>query len=65
MAVSNWLADKAAASALLKNERVLVIPNAFDMNQEIASVVERKEDDKIRILFGAARIDDPIKGSRF
>lgn len=62
VAVSNWLADKAAASALLKNERVLVIPNAFDMNREIASVVERKEDDKIRILFGAARIDDPIKG---
>lgn len=63
VAVSHWLRDKALESSLLCHRRVKVINNAFDsrMTKEV-SRRERREDGKIRILFGAARLDDPIKG---
>lgn len=60
VAVSNWLKDKAKESSLLSGQRVEVIPNAFDL-QSIHQE-KKKVDGKIRILFGAARLDDPIKG---
>ena len=66
VAVSTWLRDKAMESSLLKNMRVEVIPNAFDLKKQGVSNTKRddieKEENKIRILFGAARLDDPIKG---
>lgn len=60
VAVSKWLQKKAKESSLLKNQRVEVIPNAFQPFQ--VRNERRREKDKIRILFGAARLDDPIKG---
>ena len=61
VAVSRWLKNKAEQSSLLKGARLEVIPNAFRI---MPKKEERKRDEteKIRILFGAARLDDPIKG---
>lgn len=61
VAVSRWLADKAASSLLLSKESVTVIPNAFPVGEYIPRK-ERGADAPIKILFGAARLDDPIKG---
>lgn len=58
VAVSRWLAERAAASSLLGGERVVVIPNAFP---EI-SAVENRAAQSDRIIMVAARLDDPVKG---
>lgn len=60
VAVSNWLADKARESRLLCDQTVVVIPNVFRLPGDYHTGV--MEDGKIRLLFGAARLDDPIKG---
>ena len=60
VAVSNWLKQKSLQSSLLRNKKVEVIPNAFKISEKGLRI--REENRKIRILFGAARLDDPIKG---
>lgn len=60
VAVSNWLGEKSSISSLLRKQRVAVIPNAFKISAAEKRPLSKKE--KVRILFGAARIDDPIKG---
>lgn len=65
--VSNWLAEKCRQSSLLRDKPVKVIPNAFPIETFVT-----RSDIKVTsydinynadlILFGAARIDDPIKG---
>ena len=62
VAVSNWLAGKAGDSSLLKKKKPVVIHNAFDLPGPDSNYVKEQKDEKIRILFGAARLDDPIKG---
>ena len=64
VAVSTWLKSKALQSSLLKAQRLYVIPNAFNLSAltSIDDNSERQKEGKIRILFGAARLDDPIKG---
>lgn len=66
VAVSSWLREKAFESSLLKNQRVEVIPNPFLIDSNSAPIKEGSEmmilPDKCRLLFGAARLDDPIKG---
>lgn len=61
VAVSNWLASRAADSSLLGGAEpsVTVIPNAFPFPDALPA---RREHDGIRLLFGAARLDDPVKG---
>jgi glycosyltransferase involved in cell wall biosynthesis len=66
VAVSNWLAGKAAESSLLgakdgaaSSPRVEVIPNAFPFPKQKP---ELRGGEEIRILFGAARLDDTVKG---
>ena len=58
VAVSSWLKKKAEESSLLKRHEVELIPNAFNNS----SSGEREKRNKVRILMGAARLDDPIKG---
>lgn len=61
VAVSHWLERLASRSALLRGEDVEVIPNAF----KLLEYEERKpkmEDEEKVIVFGAARLDDPVKG---
>lgn len=71
VAVSTWLSSQVRQSTLLKEKPVSVIPNTlspadFLMMDKASS---RKElslpADKHIILFGAARIDDPIKGVEY
>lgn len=59
VAVSNWLAGLARNSSLLRNADISVIPNAFPLPSE---PVEHLTHDKFRIIMGAARLDDPVKG---
>lgn len=65
VAVSSWLAGKAEESSLLEGSRVEVIPNAFPVADALKREMPKKvkeAGDPIRIIFGAARLDDPIKG---
>lgn len=62
VAVSNWLKEKALESSLLKRQKVVVIPNAFPISSSSSLNNLFPSLKKIRILFGAARLDDPIKG---
>lgn len=71
VAVSNWLADKAYDSSLLMHQSVTVIPNAFRLPDDLRPATMAYLDsthtagseskDTVTILFGAARLDDPIK----
>lgn len=68
VAVSNWLASKAKESPLLKGNTLCVIPNTLSLanfkilrRDECREALHLPADKKI-ILFGAARIDEPIKG---
>lgn len=58
--VSNWLKERSKLSGLLKDKRMEVIPNAFKAYDSGLRI--REEGGAVRILFGAARLDDPIKG---
>lgn len=65
--VSTWLAAQVRQSTLLKEKTISVIPNTlslseFKMRDKQQCREELSLPDKHLILFGAARIDDPIKG---
>jgi glycosyltransferase involved in cell wall biosynthesis len=67
VAVSNWLADRARQSAVIGDCPVTVIPNALSLSQfqhidktDARSMLGIKE--RYVLCFGAARIDDDIKG---
>ena len=66
VAVSNWLARKAAESTLLRDADIEVIPNPFLLSDTPAvepaeSPLPEKDEHTVRILFGAARLDDTVK----
>lgn len=67
VAVSEWVRRKAAESSLLRDKPVTVIPHAFPV-ERYSIAPDRQLDmpgvDTSRrlILFGAARLDVPIKG---
>lgn len=68
VAVSNWLAERARESSLLRERDVRVIPNAFPVDSfttEPSISFSYIPDDRKVILMGAARLDDPIKGLNF
>ena len=65
---SNWLADEARKSALLKEQRIVSIPNAIDTRlfrpqdkQQVRQALELPIDRRI-ILFVSQRVTDPRKG---
>lgn len=60
VAVSNWLAGLARSSSLLAGMPLSVIPNAFPVPEHPART--HRGDGKFRVLMGAARLDDPVKG---
>lgn len=62
VAVSNWLYGKSKESGLLADRDVSVIPNAFLFTDDVRRRIKKPAGDKITIGFGAARLDDPIKG---
>ena len=67
VAVSNWLAEQARQSSVTKYQNISVIPNALSLSHfHILSRSNSREmlalPDRKIIVFGAARIDAPIKG---
>lgn len=62
VAVSRWLASRAAASSLMHNADMRIIPNAFPIPKPVEENERESADGKVRIIMGAARLDDPIKG---
>ncbi len=63
VAVSTWLADTARKSSLMHDSDISVIPNAFDtttISLPTKTAVSGNRE-SARIIFGAARIDDPVK----
>lgn len=68
VAVSSWLKKQAEQSRILKGCSISVIPNTLSTDD--FTIFDKKEsrrhfslpEDSLIILFGAARIDDPIKG---
>lgn len=67
VAVSRWLAEKAAESSLLSNRDIRVIPNAFPVESFLVAPTHTISTFSINhasklIVMGAARLDDPIKG---
>ncbi len=57
--VSSWVADEARRSSLMAGVPLTVIPNAFPAEEWNPL---RPREGKDIIAFGAARIDDPVKG---
>lgn len=73
VAVSRWLRELAKASLLLNDQEVAVISNPFDLPVDDCGAGKEamkapgspdsaSPDGKIRLVMGAARLDDPIKG---
>lgn len=67
IAVSNWLAERARSSSLLRDTDVRTIPNAFPVKSfhtepEGSISTMRFNPSQNIIVMGAARLDDPIKG---
>lgn len=65
--VSTWLAEQVRQSTLLKEKPISIIPNTlspsdFLMTEKKEARKELSLPDKRLIVFGAARIDDSIKG---
>lgn len=71
IAVSNWVADLARKSTLMHDAKISVIPNPIEfklvepgINRECSTVQTESGslNQKTVIMFGAARLDDPVKG---
>jgi len=62
VAVSKWLAGKALESDLMKGLIVKSIPNAFDIDTEPEEEIAKAKEGPVKIIFGCAKLDDPIKG---
>ena len=70
VAVSEWLAEKARKSALIGQFPISVIPNVLSLQQ--FTIIDRTDartaleiNARYVIAFGAARLDDPIKGFNY
>lgn len=67
VAVSEWLKAKTLSSSIVQNQEITVIPNTIDLSKfELLDPQQCREKLHITaskvLVFGAARIDDPIKG---
>lgn len=67
VSVSNWLAERARKSALIGDQDITVIPNSISLSH--FSLIDRSDarstlhlSARYIVVFGAARIDDDIKG---
>ncbi|MBR6445028.1 MAG: glycosyltransferase [Prevotella sp.] len=70
VAVSRWLAEKARQSKIIGNQSITTIPNSLTLSK--FPLLDRQQcREKLKIsashvlVFGAARIDDPIKGFNY
>lgn len=58
IAVSNWVASLARQSSLMHDAALSVIPNPIYINEKTKKSINKK----YGVMFGAARLDDPVKG---
>lgn len=58
VAVSNWLAERARESSLLKGRDIEVIPNPF----QLVEIDRKRSGQRPTVLFAAAGLDNWIKG---
>lgn len=62
VAVSNWLARKGRESSLLRNQKLTVIPNPYNIKEGKEADEKGSAGSKKKILFSAASLDNWIKG---
>ena len=67
VAVSNWLAERGRRSALIGDKDIVVIPNAISLSHfSLINCSDARSSlhlsNRYVVAFGAARIDDDIKG---
>lgn len=67
VAVSSWLKERARQSSMLRDAHIDVIPNAFPIDTFPTRPYENFPSfdpipNRRRLVMGAARLDDPIKG---
>lgn len=71
VACSKWLKERTGKSSLVRDARLLVIPNPLDVSlfSPLDRVKARQKyifsSDKYYLLFGAAKISDPRKGFEY
>ncbi|MEA3452685.1 MAG: glycosyltransferase, partial [Bacteroidota bacterium] len=70
VSVSSWLSQRAKNSSLFKNKSHYVIANALNsVFEPVDKIIARKklgaDSNKIILLFGSVKIDNPIKGFKY
>lgn len=60
VAVGSWLGQCARRSALLRDQKLHIIPNAFPIPKD-APIDKPDIHHELRLIFGAARLDDSVK----
>lgn len=62
LAVSRWQREQCLKGSLLRGMDIEVLGHAFPVEEFTTEPAEASDRGKLRIVMGAARIDDPIKG---
>ncbi len=70
ISVSNWLANRAKKSTLFASKKHFVISNPLDPNFNAMNKIEAKKhlginEEKIILLFGSEKVENPIKGFNY
>lgn len=62
LAVSRWQREQCLNGSLLRGADIEVLGHAFPVEEFTTEPAEGSDRRKLRIVMGAARIDDPVKG---
>lgn len=62
LAVSRWQREQCLKGSLLRGMDIEVLGHAFPVEESITEPAEGSDCGKLRIVMGAARLDDPVKG---
>lgn len=62
LAVSRWQREQCLKGSLLRGMDIEVLGHAFPVEESITEPAEASDRGKLRIVMGAARLDDPVKG---
>ena len=62
LAVSHWQREQCLKGSLLRGMDIEVLGHAFPVEESTTEPAEDSDCGKLRIVMGAARIDDPVKG---
>lgn len=62
LAVSRWQREQCLKGSLLRGMDIEVLGHAFPVEEFTTEPAEASDRGKLRIVMGAARLDDPVKG---